>query len=66
MFSEKIQNEIITRIAKFVRMKIKDIMEETKYFSIIADEVTDMYFNKEIWLFCLTADLQVNNNAKVA
>ena len=66
MFSEKIQNEIITRIAKFVRMKIKDIMEETKYFSIIADEVTDLYFNKEIWLICLTADLQVNNNAKVA
>ena len=65
MFSEKIQNEIITRIAKFVRMKIKD-MEETKYFPIIADEVTDMYSNKEIWLFCLTADLQENNNAKVA
>ena len=53
MFSAKIQNEIIAWIAKFVRMKIKDIMEETKYFSIITGEVNDMYSNKEIWLFCL-------------
>ena len=47
--SAKIQNEIIACIAKFVRMKIKDIVEKTKYFSIIADEVTD----KEILLLCL-------------
>ena len=37
----EIQNEIIARIAKFERMKIKDIVEKTTYFSIIADEMTD-------------------------
>ena len=41
MSSAKIQNEIAACIAKFARMKIKDIVEETNYFSIIADEVTD-------------------------
>ena len=51
--SAKIQNEIIACIAKFVRMKIKDIVEKTKYFSIIADEVTDRYSNKQILLLCL-------------
>ena len=50
MCSAKIQNEIIACIAKFVRTKIKDMVEETKYFSIIADEVTDRYSNKEILL----------------
>ena len=34
-------------------MKIKDIAEETKYFSIIADKVTDRYSNKQILLLCL-------------
>ena len=53
MCSAKIQNEIIACIAKFVRMKIKDIAEKAKYFSIIADEVTDRYCNKEILLLCL-------------
>ena len=51
--SAKIQNEITACIAKFVRMKIKDIVEEKKYFSIIADEVTDRYSNKKILLLCL-------------
>ena len=53
MSSAKIQNEIIACIAIFVRMKIKDIVEKMKYFSIIADEVTDRYSNKEILLLCL-------------
>ena len=53
MCSAKIQNEIIACIAKLVRMKIKDIVEKMKYFSIIADEVTDRYSNKEILLLCL-------------
>ena len=34
-------------------MKIKDIAEETKYFSIIADKVTDRYSNKKNLLLCL-------------
>ena len=46
MCSVKIQNEIIACIAKFVRMKIKDIVEKKKHFSTIADEVFDRYSNK--------------------
>ena len=34
-------------------MKIKDIVEKTKYFSAIADEVTNRYSNKEVLLLCL-------------
>ena len=34
-------------------MKIKDIVEETKYFPIIADKVTGIYSIKEILLLCL-------------
>ena len=53
MCSGKIQNEIIACIAKFVQMKIKDVVEEKKCFSIIADEVTDRYSNKKILFLCL-------------
>ena len=53
MCSAKIQNEIIACIAKFVQMKIKDIVEEKKCFSIIADEVTERYSNKKILFLCL-------------
>ena len=34
-------------------MKIEDIVEEKKYFSIIADKVTDRYSNKKVLLLCL-------------
>ena len=34
-------------------MKIKDVVEEKKCFSIIADEVTDRYSNKKILFLCL-------------
>ena len=53
MCSAKIQNDIIDCIAKFVRIKIKDLVEETKYFSIIVDEETDGYSKKEVLLLCL-------------
>ena len=46
MCSVKIQNEITACIAKFIRMKIKDIVEKEKHFSIVADEVFDRYSNK--------------------
>ena len=62
MCSAKIQSEIIACIAKFVRMKIKDIVEKTKYFSLIADEVIDRYSNKEILLLCLK---YLNINRKI-
>ena len=41
MCLREIQNEMIACIAEFERMKIKDIVEKTTYFSIIADEVID-------------------------
>ena len=50
---QKFRMKSITCIANFVRMKIKDIVEKTKYFSIIADELTDSYSNKEILLLCV-------------
>ena len=45
-------------------MKIKNIVGKTKYFSIIADEVTDRYSNKEILLFCLSF-LKINRKIGV-
>ena len=60
--SAEIQNEIIACITKFTRMKIKDIVEKTKYFSIITDEVTERYSNKEILLLRLR---YLNINCKI-
>ena len=54
MYPAKIQNEIIACIVKFGRKKIKNIVEKTKYFSIIGDKVTDRYSSKEVLLLCLT------------
>ena len=53
MGSAKIQKEIIACISKFVQIRFKNIVEETKYFSIIADKLTDRYSNKEILLLCI-------------
>ena len=53
MCSTKIQNDIIACITKFVRMKIIDIVEEKKHFSVIAVEVIGRYTIKEIVLLCL-------------
>ena len=46
----KIQNEIISCIAESVKNEIRNIIKECKYYSIIADEVTDRLANKEILL----------------
>ena len=43
----------LQNLFEFVRMKVKDIVEKTKYFSIIADELTDRYSNKENLLLYL-------------
>ena len=53
MKSWKIQNEIITCIADVIRRYIRLTWNNTKYFCLIADEVTDSYANKEILLACL-------------
>lgn len=53
MIRWKIQNEVILCIAKVVRREIRNILENVKYYALIADEVTHHYANKEIlplWL----------------
>ena len=53
MSSWKIQNEVIVSIAEVVRRHIRYVLENSKFFSVIADEVTDRYANKEILLLCV-------------
>ena len=48
----EIQNEIIACIAEVIRRHIRLTLNNTKYFCLIADEVTDSYANKEILLVC--------------
>ena len=50
MKSWKIQNEIIACIAEVRTRHIRRTLNNTKYFCLIADEVTDSYANKEILL----------------
>ena len=49
--SWQIQKYIIECLSEFVLSKIKD--EIPDYYSIIADEATDRFSNKEILLLCL-------------
>ena len=42
--SWKIQNEVIACIAEVVRKHIQYVLDNSKFFSVIADEVTDRYF----------------------
>ena len=54
--SKTIQNQIINVIADYLRDKItRDLTEGkiSKYFSLIADEVTDTTTNKEVLSLCL-------------
>ena len=46
MNSWKIQNEVIACIAEVVRRHIRYVLDNSKFFSVIADEVTDRYANK--------------------
>ena len=50
MKSCKIQNEIINCMTDFVRKEIIKQIQDFKHYTIIADEVTDKYSNKEILL----------------
>ena len=47
MTTWKIQNDIISCIAQFVRGKIAELIDD-RYYAIIADEVKDRHANKEI------------------
>ena len=49
----KIQNEVISCIAKVVRRHIRYVLDNSKKFSVIADEVTDCHANKKILLLCV-------------
>ena len=53
MNSWKTQNEVIACIAEVVRRHIRYVLYNSKFFSVIADEVTDHYANKEILLLCV-------------
>ena len=53
MNSWKIQNQVIACIADVVRRHIQYVLDNSKFFSVIADEVTYRYVNKEILLLCL-------------
>ena len=59
---QKFRMKSLPALTKFTRMKIKDIVEKTKCFSIIADEVTERYSNKEILLLRLR---YLNINCKI-
>ena len=52
MNSWKIQNEIIACIAEVVGRHFRYVLDNSKFFSVIAVEVTDRYANKEILLLC--------------
>ena len=52
MVSFRIQNEVFACIAEVVRRLIRYVLDNSKFFSVIADEVTDHYTNKEILLLC--------------
>ena len=53
MISWKIQNEVIACIVEVVKRLTRYVLDNSKVFSVIADEVTDYYANKEILLPCV-------------
>ena len=53
MKSWRIQNQIIACIAEGIIRHIRLTLNNTKYFCLIADEVTVSYANKLILLVCL-------------
>ena len=53
MISCKIQNEAIACIVEVVKRLTRYVFDNSKFFSVIADEVTDYYANKEILLLCV-------------
>ena len=51
--SKTIQNEIIEVIVECIRHRILNPLQESKYYSVMCDEVTDKYANQEILSLCL-------------
>ena len=51
MTSQKIQNNIITFLAGFIKENINEDLSE--YFTKIVDEVTNRFSKKEVSLLCL-------------
>ena len=51
MTSQKIQNNIITFLAGFIKENINEDLSE--YFTKIVDKVTNQFSKKEVSLLCL-------------
>ena len=51
MTSQKIQNNIITFLARFIKENINEDLSE--YFTKIVDKVTNQFSKKEVSLLCL-------------
>ena len=51
MTSQKIQNNIITFLASFIKENINEDLSE--YFTKIVDEVNNRFSKKEVSLLCL-------------
>ena len=48
-----IQNDIVDVIASCIKKEQLSGLEKSRYFAIIADEVTDQHANKEVLCFCI-------------
>ena len=51
--SKVIQNEIVSIIAPLLREKHLSPLKTSKYYSVMADEVTDKHVNQEILSLCI-------------
>lgn len=51
--SKTIQNEIILATGKLLQERILEPLKESRFYSIIADEVTDVFANQEVLSVCV-------------
>ena len=51
--SKVIQNEIVSIIAPLLREKLLSPLKTSKYYSVMADEVTHKHVNQEILSLCI-------------
>lgn len=51
--SHDIMNEVLALLSLNVQQKLLRRIKDGTYFSILADETTDISVNEEIWLFVL-------------
>lgn len=51
--SKTVQNEIISIASSMIRRNLLECLQQSKYYSVIADEVTDPHSNQEILSVCV-------------